>query len=225
MQRKNNKRNIAFFRIAVVSPKEIKFYPNVNRNQYRVFGETYDDRVKYIKQIERALAGRKLAPSRNSPELAHHNFFGNYREALRLGLKGEKAIQRALETAKKHFSDVRPSQSKMNSLMASTNIDSMVASVSECPKDPVCSLSRYRNADGACNNLLYPRWGKAFSPYNRVLNPSYGDGINSPRLSKTKHELPNARDLSIDITRNRDPPRSRLSLAAMQFGQLIDHDL
>jgi len=208
----------------VVSPKEIKFYPNVNRNQYRVFGENYEDRVKYIKQIERALVGRKLTPSRNSPELAHHNFFGNYREALRLGLKGESAIQRALESAKKHFSDVRLDQSKMNSLMASTNIDSMISSVSECPKDPVCSLSRYRNADGSCNNLLYPSWGKAFSPYNRVLNPSYGDGINSPRLSRTKTELPNARDLSIDITRHRNPPKSRLTLAAMQFGQLIDHD-
>lgn len=28
-----------------------------------------------------------------------------------------------------------------------------------------CTVSKYRNADGRCNNVLHPSWGKRNSPF------------------------------------------------------------
>lgn len=36
--------------------------------------------------------------------------------------------------------------------------------------------SRYRTADGSCNNLLNPPWGKSSYPVRRVFGANYIDG-------------------------------------------------
>lgn len=188
--------------------------------------------MKYVKQIERALSARKLTPAASSPEMAHHNFFGFHSQAVQLGRKGENGIQRALDIAKNYLNELRPTKT-LYELLASSSTNVTTNSTSDpnsadCPKDPSCLTaitSKYRTPDGTCNNLRWPSWGKAFWPYNRVLNPSYGDGINSPRLSKAKEELPNVRDLSVELTRHKFPPSSKLTLLTMQFGQFIDHDI
>ena len=212
-----------------IYPKRLRYYPNANKNQYRSLNDNYDERMKYVKQIERTLSARKLTPVASSPEMAHHNFFGFHRQAIQLGRKGEHAIHRALDIAKNYLNEPRPTKTLYELLASySTNINNSTVpdETGECPKDPPCTaFSRYRSADGTCNNLKFPQWGKAFSPYNRVLNPAYGDGINSPRLSKAKEELPNVRDLSVELTRQKFPPSSKLTLVAMQFGQFIDHDI
>ena len=50
-----------------------------------------------------------------------------------------------------------------------------------CPADPVCDKavinSPFRTADGSCNNLEYPLWGKSRTQFQRVLVPTYADGI------------------------------------------------
>ena len=39
-----------------------------------------------------------------------------------------------------------------------------------------CRVSKYRSFDGSCNNLHRPLTGRAFTPFQRFLPPSYGDG-------------------------------------------------
>lgn len=53
------------------------------------------------------------------------------------------------------------------------------------PANKICSQSRYRTLDGSCNNLKYQFWGAAMQRYNRLLPPSYEDGISSPTVSIT----------------------------------------
>lgn len=211
-----------------IYPKKLRYYPDANKNQYRSLNDNYDERVKYVKQIERTLSARKLTPAASSPEMAHHSFFGFHRQAIQLGRKGENAIHRALDIAKNYLNELRPTKTLYELMTSSTNIttNSTDPSNAECSIDPPCTaISKYRTPDGTCNNLAFPQWGKAFWPYNRVLNPAYGDGINSPRLSKAKEELPNVRELSVELTRHKYPPSSKLTLATMQFGQFIDHDI
>lgn len=54
-----------------------------------------------------------------------------------------------------------------------------------CDQFPACppQASRYRNIDGSCNNPDPTKgaWGAAGSPMERLLPPSYEDGIWRPK--------------------------------------------
>lgn len=49
-----------------------------------------------------------------------------------------------------------------------------------CPYQlkPTCvSTAKYRTADGSCNNLQNPLWGKSQTPFERFIDPFYEDGM------------------------------------------------
>ena len=47
----------------------------------------------------------------------------------------------------------------------------------DCPAVPECDpKTRFRTADGSCNNLLQPKYGKSGTPLQRILPNSYSDG-------------------------------------------------
>lgn len=101
---------------------------------------------------------------------------------------------------------------------------------SRCPGDPVCPRDsvrqRYRSYDGSCNNLKHTGWGKANSPYTRILPPDYEDGVNDVRKTGvTGQVLPNPRTVSLATVRWSDKSDAKVSLMLMQWGQFIDHDL
>ncbi|KAG1679873.1 Peroxidasin [Nymphon striatum] len=84
----------------------------------------------------------------------------------------------------------------------------------------------FRKADGSCNNLLNPRYGKAMQPFNRFLHPDYSDGIQgSRRSSNPNNELPSARRVSLVFTEQKSNPNQNASLMLMIWGQFVDHDL
>ncbi|XP_055322112.1 chorion peroxidase [Sitodiplosis mosellana] len=99
-----------------------------------------------------------------------------------------------------------------------------------CDQFPVCppEASRYRTIDGKCNNPD-PRkglWGAAGSPMERLLPPSYEDGIWQPRLtSVTGSPLTNPRTISRELIKDADRPHPSLNLLFMQFGQFLTHDI
>lgn len=99
-------------------------------------------------------------------------------------------------------------------------------------KEPLCAAppasclkSRYRTLDGTCNNLQNPAWGAANMRYNRLLTPKYADGISAPTASVTGQELPNARVVSLVVFGEQDVPDPQFTLANMQWGQIITHDM
>ena len=54
-----------------------------------------------------------------------------------------------------------------------------------CPfrSKPTCKQdAKYRTADGTCNNLANPLWGKSQTPFERFMFPFYEDGM----FTKTK---------------------------------------
>ncbi|XP_012141532.2 peroxidase [Megachile rotundata] len=88
-----------------------------------------------------------------------------------------------------------------------------------------CGKSRYRTFDGSCNNLHNPTWGMANTRYGRLLPANYGDGIRSPTISVTGSELPLSRMVSYTLFPHVDFNDPIWTLAAMQWGQIITHDM
>ncbi|XP_043797588.1 peroxidase isoform X1 [Apis laboriosa] len=88
-----------------------------------------------------------------------------------------------------------------------------------------CEKARYRTYDGSCNNLNNPTWGMANTRYGRLLPANYGDGIQSPTRSITGSQLPLARMVSYTLFPNVNIDDPIWTLVAMQWGQIITHDM
>ncbi|CAL4061230.1 unnamed protein product, partial [Meganyctiphanes norvegica] len=102
-------------------------------------------------------------------------------------------------------------------------------SKSECGADFeafICDPNyEYRTVDGTCNNLNNSRWGSAPQPFERFLQPDYGDGKESFRKSKKGKELPNPRKISRILSNSKERKTPKVTLMVMQWGQFIDHDV
>ncbi|XP_077546923.1 peroxidase-like isoform X3 [Haemaphysalis longicornis] len=96
----------------------------------------------------------------------------------------------------------------------------------QCPQpNIVCSPTKpFREADGSCNNLQNPGWGRAGSCMNRLLPPAYSDGISKPRVAANGAALPNARYISYTVHPDANNPATDITHMVMQLGQFIDHD-
>nr|CAD7203755.1 unnamed protein product [Timema douglasi] len=93
------------------------------------------------------------------------------------------------------------------------------------PQVSVCQKSKYRSLDGTCNNPYKPTWGAANTPYARVKPAKYADGVQDPPVSHSGKPLPGARLVSAVLFPDADIPDPKWTLIAMQWGQIITHDL
>ncbi|XP_036148633.1 peroxidase [Monomorium pharaonis] len=89
----------------------------------------------------------------------------------------------------------------------------------------ICENSRYRSYDGSCNNLQNPTWGLANTRYGRLIRPRYSDGIRAPSGSIIGTDLPLARAVSYTMFPNSDVDDVMWTLVAMQYGQVVAHDI
>ncbi|XP_012257101.2 peroxidasin [Athalia rosae] len=95
----------------------------------------------------------------------------------------------------------------------------------------MCFHSRYRSADGSCNNLQRPTWGSSYTGFRRILRPIYENGFSSPvgweagRLYRG-FPKPDARLVSTTLIATQEvTDDDRLTHMVMQWGQFLDHDL
>ncbi|EDO41978.1 predicted protein, partial [Nematostella vectensis] len=84
---------------------------------------------------------------------------------------------------------------------------------------------RYRSISGICNNFFNKYWGAAFSPFARVANAAYADGMSAPRAAVGGGDLPNARKVSFTVFKEEDRPSTKVSYMSVAFGQFLDHDI
>lgn len=94
-----------------------------------------------------------------------------------------------------------------------------------CPRAPVCEQSKYRKIDGSCNNLRNPIWGQSHTTFNRLLPSDYSDGLNELRRTSDNKDLPSPREVTLNLASDFDAPENIFTVAVMQWGQFIDHDL
>ncbi|XP_035901442.1 peroxidase-like [Anopheles stephensi] len=88
-----------------------------------------------------------------------------------------------------------------------------------CPHNP------YRTFDGTCNNLHNPSSGAANTQFARLIPAKYSDGKSRPAVAADGSELPSARLLSVEVFQEGVQNSPQFSLANMQFGQIVAHDM
>lgn len=96
------------------------------------------------------------------------------------------------------------------------------------PEEPTnCDFnSKYRTANGSCNNKLNPQtFGVAMRPFRRMLTPDYSDGISKPRESYSGIELPSARQVSYNVHRPSFENDVSFTVMLAVWGQFLDHDI
>ena len=171
--------------------------------------------------LEEELERRGLLTGRQSTEEHHHRFFSNEREANNHSFDGLITMRAGIELIRKF--QLNPKTAK-NSLRRVSFSNTILGT--HCKSDMVaCTSSRYRTHDGSCNNLHNVLWGKSFQPFNRLLSPDYGDGIDSPRLSSRGAPLPNPRIISFTLSPETKSLSKYFTHLLMQWGQFVDHDM
>jgi len=104
----------------------------------------------------------------------------------------------------------------------------------ECSWTPAPSCERFkkekfRSIDGSCNNFEKPNYGRAATPFQRIIESEYAPGtVAGPRIAKNGFDLPSARKLSTTVTKtsaNQDRRDGVSTVLVMQMGQFIDHDI
>ncbi|VDI37040.1 Hypothetical predicted protein, partial [Mytilus galloprovincialis] len=93
---------------------------------------------------------------------------------------------------------------------------------------PCNQASQYRTADGSCNNVANPLWGKSHTPFERFIPGFYEDGLDDPRATDFFGDpLPLARDISVNVHTVSDSTTQMndLSHFSMEFGQFVSHDI
>lgn len=96
-----------------------------------------------------------------------------------------------------------------------------------CPPQVTCGNtgSRFRTADGSCNNVRNPEFGMSNTPAQRILPPTYDDGLSTIRSKGVGgFPLPNVRSISSAIMIDIDSPDQIFTLSVMQWAQFMDHD-
>jgi len=84
---------------------------------------------------------------------------------------------------------------------------------------------RYSQADGACNNLEHPNWGRAVTEFKRYLDSDYADGSSAARTKSVfGQNLPNPRLLSSALMSDNSQFESEVSDLLVYFGQWLAHD-
>lgn len=95
----------------------------------------------------------------------------------------------------------------------------------------MCFHSKYRTADGMCNNLQHPTWGASLTGFRRVLKPIYENGFSTPvgwdkTLKYYGFHKPSSRLVSTTLISTRKiTPDDEITHMVMQWGQFLDHDL
>jgi peroxidase len=189
------------------------------------------ERARFLSQnVSKALLEREaqllaagLVAEEKTPGYYHHRYTAFDPETLKMGHKALEEIEMTRELTKMvdNWDPENYPEPKGNE---------GIVDVYQNPRDPLgCAQnfnSKYRTIDGSCNNEQSPHWGMSRTPFERLLRPTYDDGVYAPRTRSVTRRatLPSARLISSTVSEDINNPDRNFNLFVMQWGQFMDHD-
>lgn len=216
---------IELFVAGVHIPKPLVLEAEVPYLPYETLREAAEEANRVIRlnfKLEEALIRNGTFQKPQTMEAYHQSFFGKpdaeERELTKRGLimlETSSRVAVKLQLDRRQARDGLPKYS-----LRGTELEDL------CIREPRCNPDDfYRTADGSCNNLKYPLWGRSDTPMTRLLPPAYSDGVNEFRKAGSEDDLPAARQVSLLTALDKNLPQRRFNLIVMQWGQFLDHDL
>ncbi|GAB0087586.1 peroxidase [Sergentomyia squamirostris] len=179
---------------------------------------------------KRALGDREIleegipSPDNGTPSFRHQKAIASTPEARTMTKRGFVENQATRSFLSRH-NITRPSRGnrRRNSIGQGAHIDlgqpQFRINCSQVSKN-------YRTANGTCNNPYKPHYGESLTPFRRILNPDYGDGVQEPRnASNPKADLPSARKISLEMHRPSFDSDPMFTVMMAVWGQFLDHDI
>ncbi|CAG0892259.1 unnamed protein product [Darwinula stevensoni] len=177
--------------------------------------------VSYRDQTASQLLSQGLVIQPGTPAGYHHRFFQSDPKSLQLAKNAMVGVEAAGNLTRQF--NLSPDQATFGLSKYSMT---KTPAASTCQPQPTCTpSSKYRNQDGACNNLQNLLWGQSRTALQRLRPSAYQDGVSSPRVAVSGRALPSARTVSNTLVPNCDRPDMNLTLQTMQWGQFLDHDI
>ena len=118
--------------------------------------EVYEAAIDEVTQILQQQRNRSLGKDNEGPYKGDEDFDERKRQAMGVQLTAEQLA-----------------------IIAQLSGCAQSQRVEPCDRQ-LCFHLRYRSIDGSCNNLKFPKWGSALSPFYRLLPPVYENGVNQP---------------------------------------------
>nr|CAA62752.1 peroxinectin [Pacifastacus leniusculus] len=174
-----------------------------------------------IKQIEQNLIKNSVVLSSFTPAGQHLRVFSVSPQAKAMDRRANAIIAASTNLVDDFNLDQRQGSFGLRTLPVSgTDLGQM------CPQNPTCTPnSKYRTIDGSCNNLANPTWGMSNTPNQRILPPTYDDGVHLPRSrSADGSPLPPPRPISNNVLLDVNQPDELFTSSVMQWAQFIDHE-
>jgi len=174
------------------------------------------------------IPGSSGCPRKKTPAFFHQKFNAPRKEVVVV----DKEARKLVKVAQK-LTELKNLTSNQVNIGLRSGFNSLTSSAiaSRCPwnPQPQCGdfQNRYRTPDGSCNNLRQPNYGRAGTPFQRILLPEYAkSSLDLPRKrSGDSFELPSARMISNRLAGGFSRSDEENSLLLMQMGQFIDHDI
>uniref|UniRef100_A0A1B0D2R3 Uncharacterized protein n=1 Tax=Phlebotomus papatasi TaxID=29031 RepID=A0A1B0D2R3_PHLPP len=164
------------------------------------------------------------SPSTGTPSFRHQKAIASTPEARVMTKRGFVENQATRDFLQRHRNTTRP---RRNSARRHSIGQGIPINLGQPPLHRNCSRvsSIYRTANGTCNNKENPHFGESLTPFRRVLNPDYGDGVQEPRISNDGTKLPSARKVSLEMHRPEFESDPKFTVMMAVWGQFLDHDI
>ncbi|CAG0917148.1 unnamed protein product [Notodromas monacha] len=205
--------------------QDVQIRQTISQNNVRTAGQSGQGTVNQILEIESRLKAQESVIAKGSPASFHQQFFKVSPDALTLARGALVGIEASRNLVREYgLSALEAGYGLQKFNLGGANLANV------CPPLPNCQRAnqqRYRTIDGSCNNLRNPSWGMTNTAMQRILPPTYNDGVWEPRQFSrvTGQPLPSARAISTAAIHDTDSPDDFLTLLVMQWGQFLDHDM